>query len=82
MSAKLDRRAIVPWLLLIVVGWLLFAAGAIINGLPDVLRVLLTFGGLLLAFLAGAQIRRVVKEWHDANSTPIQTKGSRRRRKR
>jgi hypothetical protein len=82
MRTGLPWRAMLPWLLLIVAGWLLFAVGALLNGLPDVLRVLITFGGMALAFLAGVRIRRIVNEWHDANTPPVPKKGSKRRGKR
>jgi len=71
-----------PWLLLILAGWLLFAVGALLNGLPDVLRVLITFGGMVLAFMAGVRIRRIVNAWHDANTPPAPRKASKRRGKR
>src|SRR5262249_44677643 len=82
MRTGFPWRAMLPWLLLVFGGWLLFIVGAALNGLPDVLRVLITFGGMALAFLAGVRLRRVVKEWHDANTQPPPKKSSKRRRKR
>jgi hypothetical protein len=71
-----------PWLLVILGGWALFFVGATLNGLPDVLRVLITFGGIALAFLAGVRLRRIIREWHEANTPPTPKKRPKRRGKR